>query len=58
MPLLELKLFTDEQDSGMVSIYIDITEVSMMIANCNDTIIKNLFSKKTSGIEDILKFLW
>ena len=30
----------------------------MIIANYNDMIIKNLFSKKTSGIEDILKSLW
>ena len=30
----------------------------MMIAICNHTLIKNLFGKKTSGIEDILKFLW
>ena len=29
----------------------------MIIANCSHTIIKNLFSKKTSGIEDILKSL-
>ena len=27
----------------------------MIIANCSHTIIKNLFGKKTSGIEDILK---
>ena len=27
----------------------------MIIANCNQAIIKNLFGKKTSGIEDILK---
>ena len=30
----------------------------MIIANCNHTIIKNRFGKKTSGIEDILKSLW
>ena len=30
----------------------------MIIANCNHTIIKNLFGKKIGGIEDILKFLW
>ena len=30
----------------------------MIIANCSHMIIKNLFSKKTSGIEDILKSLW
>ena len=30
----------------------------MIIANCNHTIIKNLFGKKIRGIEDILKFLW
>ena len=39
----------------MVSILL---EVSMIIANCSHTIIKNPFSKKTSGIEDILKSLW
>ena len=27
----------------------------MIIANCSHTIIKNLFGKETSGIEDILK---
>ena len=30
----------------------------MIIANCSHTIIKNLFGKKISGIEDILKSLW
>ena len=30
----------------------------MIIANCSHTIIKNRFSKKTGGIEDILKSLW
>ena len=30
----------------------------MIIAKCNHMIIKNLFGKKTSGIEDILKPLW
>ena len=39
----------------MVSIQL---EVSMIIANCSHMIIKNLFGKKTSGIEDILKSLW
>ena len=30
----------------------------MMITNCDHTIIKNHFGKKTNGIEDILKSLW
>ena len=30
----------------------------MIIASCSHMIIKNLFGKKTSGIEDILKSLW
>ena len=30
----------------------------MIITNCNRTIIKNRFGKKTNDIEDILKSLW
>ena len=30
----------------------------MIITNRNHMIIKNLFGKKTNGIEDILKSLW
>ena len=30
----------------------------MIIINYNHMIIKNLFGKKTNGIEDILKSLW